>query len=483
MDPKRILLITPNPKAEWQGIMPHIGQAYLAQALWERGIEYEIIDMNLGYGIREIKRRIEGFKPDLIGVSLISFEYKRFYDLLTDLKRFAPNTGIVAGGPHVTISKEQVLRECPAIDYGIVYEGEQTLVELCEKQKPESEIKGLIYRDSGSLVYTGERELVANLDSISWPRYEGFELDRYVDEITIYSSRGCPHKCTFCANRVISPVYRPRSPKHVVDELEYWYARGRRQFNFDDDNFNFVRDRVFQICDEIERRGLRQLFLRCSNGIRADRVDREMLARMWEVGFRYLAYGVDGGNNRILEIVKKGETIESIEQAIADSCDLGYGVKLLFVVGTPYETEEDVQDKVRLAQKYPIQEVHFYNTVPFPGTELYDWVKENNLFLIDPQVYLNDASGLTQTPVFETPELSREDRVRLLSYLQDVRRQVHRNTINRTLGNHRTIGEIAGRLLTTRLVEKYFYQNVRARRAMESVRYRLALNRWGNAGN
>ncbi len=474
---KRVLLITPNPRAEWQGIMPHIGQAYIAQTLLENGIEYEVVDMNLGYGLKEIEHRIERFKPDLVGISLIAFEYKRFYQLLTDIKRFAPNVGIVAGGPHATILRQQLLEECPAIDYGVVYEGERTLTELSQGQIPVHEIKGVLYRDNGIVKYTGDREFTADLDQIPWPTYQGFELDRYVGETTIYSSRGCPHKCTFCANRIISPLYRPRSPKHVVDEMEHWYSRGRRQFNFDDDNFNHVRNRVFEICDEIERRGLKKLFLRCSNGIRADRVDREMLARMWEVGFRYIAYGVDGGNNKILEIVKKGETIESIEQAIAASCDLGYGVKLLFVVGTPYETWEDVEDKVRLAKRYPIQEVHFYNTVPFPGTELYEWVKENDLFLVDPRIYLNDTSGLTTVPVFETPELPRAERVKLFKYLGSVRRQVHRNAVRRALKNYGPLGTLASYVVINRPVEKYFYQSVLVRRAIESVRYQLAVSK------
>lgn len=473
---ERVLLVTPDPRAEWQGIMPHIGLAYLAQTLQQEGIQYDVLDMNLGYGLRDIDQRITAFRPDLVGLSLISFEYKRFYRLLSDLKKLHPSVKTVVGGPHMTILKEQVMEECPAIDYGVAYEGEATLTELCQGL-PEEQVKGLLFRSDGDVIYSGDRELVTDLDQIPWPRYEKFELDRYVRERTIYSSRGCPHKCTFCANRVISPRYRPRSPGHVVDEMEYWYERGCRQFNFDDDNFNYERERVFQICDEIERRGLRKLFLRCSNGIRADRVDRELLTRMREAGFRYIAYGVDGGNNKVLQAVKKGETIEAIEQAIADSCDLDYDVKLLFVVGTPYETREDVEDKVRLARKYPIQEVHFYNTIPFPGTELYGWVRENNLFLRDPQDYLNDASGLTTEPLFETPELSKTDRLQLFEYLAKVRAQVHRDALRRTFGGNNVLGTLLSCLLANRLVEKYFYQNVLVRRMIEHFRYRLALRK------
>ena len=472
---ERVLLVNPRFHAEWRGLTPHIGQAYLAQTLLENGIEYDVLDMNLGYKLKHLQQKIKDFRPDLIGMSLISLEYKRFYNLLSAIKSLAPTARIVVGGPHVTITREHVLGECAAIDYGVVFEGEGTLAELCRGELPEREIKGLMFRDGDDIVYTGDKEFVMDLDRIPWPRYEKFQLNKYIRERTIYSSRGCPYKCIFCPNRILSPQFRPRSPKNVVDEMEYWYSKGCRQFNFDDDNFNQIRERVFEICDEIERRGLRNLFLRCSNGIRADRVDREMLARMKEVGFSYIAFGADGGNNRILEIVKKGETIEAIEQAIKYSFELGYGVKLLFVVGTPYETREDVEDKVRIAKRYPFQEVHFYNTIPYPGTELYDWVKENNYFLKEPEDYLNDVSCLDNVPVFETPELPLRERTELLKYLGKVRQQVHKDAIARSFRRNRLIGVLMTYVLGNRLVERLFYQSIFVRRTIEGFRYKLAL--------
>ncbi len=297
----KVLLVNPAYHAEWRGVTPHIGQAYLAQTLLENGIEYDILDMNLGYKWKHLRQKIKDFQPELIGVSLISLEYKRLYALLSAIKDFDRRVRIVVGGPHVTIMRERVLEDCAAIDYGVVYEGEGTLTELCIGALPEKEIRGLMFRDGDRVVYGGDREFAANLDEVPWPRYDKFELGRYIQERTIYSSRGCPQQCTFCPNRIISPLFRARNAENVVDEIEYWYRRGYRQFNVDDDNFNQIRERVFAVCDEIERRGLTGMFLRCSNGIRADRVDREMLVRMREVGFRYIAFGVDGGNNRIAE--------------------------------------------------------------------------------------------------------------------------------------------------------------------------------------
>ncbi len=146
-------------------------------------------------------------------------------------------------------------------------------------------------------------------------------------------------------------------------------------------------------------------------------------------------------------------------------------------MGTPYETREDVEDKVRLSRRYPIQEVHFYNTIPYPGTELYDWVEENNCFIREPGDYLNDVSCLTSVPVFETPELPGKERIEVLNYLGKVRQQVHRDAVSRTFRKRKVIGVLAGYVLANRFVERLFYQSIFWRRIIEGFRYRLAISK------
>lgn len=465
----RVLLVNPPSHGEWKGLRPHIGLGYIAQYLDAHGVEHDIVDMNLGHGVNDLLRRVKEFQPDLVGMSLLTMEYRTFYDILARVKQAHPEVAVVVGGPHVTIFREQVLEECAAADYAVVHEGEHTLLELCQGVDEEL-ILGLLHRRDGSINYAGDRPFEMDLDSLPWPRYEKFELGRYISEVEIYSSRGCPHQCIFCPNRLISPVFRARSAANVIEEMTYWYERGHRQFNFDDDNFNLIRQRVLDICDGIERAGLKDIVIRCSNGIRADRCDRELLARMKEVGFRYIAFGADAGNDRMLQIVKKGETIADIERAVADATELGYDVKLLFVVGTPQETWEDVEDKVRLSRRYPIQDAHFYNIIPYPGTELFDWIRENGLFLLDPEEYLNKVSVLEHTPVFETPELPAARRLELYDYLESVRSDIHRDAARR-LYRSPIAKALAGQLAASRTFRNVFYQSFLVRRAVDSVRY------------
>jgi radical SAM superfamily enzyme YgiQ (UPF0313 family) len=473
MASQKVLLINPRFDVEWKGVTPPIGQGYLAETLQRQGVDYDVIDMNLGYSFKHLCRKIDEFQPGLVGVGMITRNYYDFYNLVSEIKSKYSQVKTIAGGPHVTIMKEQVLRECPALDYGVVHDGEDTLVELCKGEKAISEIKGLLYRSGEEIAYTGDREYVKDLDQIPWPRYEKYELGKYFKEVNIFSSRGCPRRCIFCARPVISSVYRIRSAGHVVDEIEYWYRQGYRQFKFEDDNFNLIKDRVFKICDEIEKRGLVDIRIRCSNGIRADRADRDILTRMREVGFRYLAIGVDAGNDRMLEVIKKGETMAQIENAIKNACELGYGIKLFFIFGNPSETTEDVEDMARISLKYPISEVHFNTIIPFPGTELYKWIQENGYFLQSPENFLNNATFMDIEPVFETPELPREERIRLKKYLDKVRREVQRRAVRRVFRN-KYLGYFVGIVAANSFFENLFHKNRFFRRIVEHYRYKEA---------
>ena len=474
---QRVLLISPPSSSYLGAARPPQNLGFLARALLENQIDYDILDMRLGYEYDDLQKKINMFRPDLIGVAMVSLEYKKTYNLISQIKTSNPEVKIVVGGPHVTVLQNEVLEECLAIDFGIVYEGEITLVELCQNGKSTHDIKGLLHRENGDIKYNGNRGFSKNLDDIQFPTYEKFELKKYINEMPFNSSRGCPLKCIFCPNKMITKKFRWRSAKNVVDEIEYWYKKGYRVFNYDDDNFTYFNDRVYEICDEIEKRGIVDVELRCSNGIRADRVNRQLLKRMREVGFNYIAFGVDGGNNKMLKYNKKGETIEQIEQGIKDACELGFDVKIFVITGMPHETMEDIEDSLRLALKYPIKRVLLNNPVPYPGTELYDIVKENNWFLKQPEEYLNFVSENEHVPVFETPELSKDDRVEILKRCRKIERSVTREAVKRMYKNWWILGTLAGYLFATGIMERMFFKNMVFRRIAEHIRYKQTLKK------
>lgn len=391
------------------------GIAYISEALHNAGIESKIIDMGLGYHLKDITQTINEFNPGLIGISMMSFGYKHTYQMLRATKKFYPRIPIVAGGPHISTLRGRVLEDCPDIDFGIIREGEEAIVELCRMDKPLSEIKGLMSRGSaGEIVYPGDRPFIKDLDKNGFPKYAAVELEKYPRFVNLVTSRGCPHQCIYCpVNLAIGKNFRIRGVESVVAELQHWYDKGYREFGIADDNFTMFRERVMDICEKIKKRGLTGLKISCGNGLRADCVDRELLERMKEAGFCSIAFGVEAGNDKVLNALRKGETIETIERAIKDSCKLGYKVTLFFLLGSPGETKVDVEDSVRLATKYPVSDVRFYNLIPFPNTELYEWVKNNNYFRKDPIRFISGASHWVNDPIFETPELPMRQRKKL----------------------------------------------------------------------
>ncbi|MFA6635558.1 MAG: radical SAM protein [Candidatus Omnitrophota bacterium] len=418
---KRVLLLVPGYKKshyEYAGLPA--GAGYISEALDREGIDQKIVDMRLGYSYGQLKKHINLFRPDLIGLSMMSFRHKDHYDLIGKIKTEFPDIAIAVGGPHLSTFREKALEACGAIDYGFTLEGEDAIIELCAGEKPLDEIKGLLYRKEDKIVYTGDRPFILDLDSKGFPKYGFFERDKYPNFISLVTSRGCPHSCIFCPVQLtIGKRLRVRSPGSILEEIDYWYGRGVKVFNVVDDNFTFYKDRILAICDGIKKRGYKDISFSCRNGVRADTVDREMLEAMKDIGFNYLAFGVESGSDRILEVIKKGEKLEAIENAVKEACDLGYMVTLFFIMGLPTETKEDVEKSLEFAMKYPVFDVRFYNPIPFPGTELYDWVEEKGYFDESLGDYLNSFSHWINKPVFGTPELPIDSRIQLYAEIND----------------------------------------------------------------
>lgn len=471
---QRVLLITPPIKTDLGPVRPNIGLGYLAQMLLDNNISYDVLDMLLGYSLKELKEKVDNFRPDLLGVNIFSNKYKTAYRTIESIKEYFPSMKVVVGGPHVSCVRTSVLDECPAIDYAIISEGEYPLLELCTGKNPE-QIDNLIYRQDDKVVMNNTRRYVRDLDSFHFPTYEKFEIEKYIDEKSLISSRGCPYDCTYCAVKVvIGKQVRVRGPENVVDEIEYWYKRGYKQFSFQDDNFTLLKERAFKICDEIERRGFNDIFLRCA-GARADRLDSALLGRMKKAGFKTIAMGVEAGNDKILKVLKKGENFEAIDKAVKVACELGYDVYLNFLAGSPYETFSDVKDSVNFALKYPIFYAEWANIIPYPNTELYNWLLEKGYLLKKPEEYLNDNSTTSNIPVFETPELSFKERGEILIWLKRVRNKVLRKGIIHQLKRKKVpwgLRHCMGYIASIEFFRKLIFQN-KLRRIADYVRFSL----------
>ena len=424
---KKTILLNPLYKGSHYsrgGALP-AGLGYIAEMLEERGIDYDVLDMTLGYDFEDLVDMIVDLKPDVLCVGMMTYLHEQTYGFIRRIKRTFPSIKIVVGGQHASNFREIVMQDCDEIDYVIILDGEETMSELCEG-KPLNQILGLMYREEGKIKYNGDRPFVNDLDKIPFPKYKKFEIERYAKYINVVSTRGCPDLCTFCPVKLtIGQAYRMRSAENVVEEIKYWYDNGVRSFGFVDDNFTLVKKRVFKICDLIEKNNLTDARYECPNGVRADRVSYELLKRMKDVNFTSLAFGVESADPQVLINIKKGETIETIDQAVKWSTELGFDVSLYFIIGNPGDTMKTIEKSFKFALKYPVQWVAFYSAMPFPRTELYDWVKKNSTMLMDYREYFNrEQEHWSNMPVFETPEFTEKERKVAFRRSRDVMRIV-----------------------------------------------------------
>ncbi len=428
---------------------PFVGVGYLSEYLSHNNIENNVINMNLGYSLKDLLHFIDVFNPDLIGFSMMTRFYKLNYRLINLIKS-KYKLPCVVGGPHVSTFRKKVLEDCNT-DFGIKLEGEITLIELMSGN-PLEDILGLIYRKNSQLIENPDRPFIKNLDEIPFPRFKKFELNKYRDKvISISTSRGCPYQCIYCPVKLaIGQQFRMRSAEKIFDEIIYWYNKGFRRIDFIDDNFTLKKERVIELCRLIINFNKQKLVLSCPNGVRADRIDREILNLMKKAGFMTIAFGVEGGNNKTLKTLKKGENIEEIGEKIKLACDMGFNVNLFFLIGSPGETESDVEDSFKLALKYPIVNVFFYNIVPYPQTELYEWLEKEKLLITAVDEYLNYASPFDDIPYFTTEELSNEKRIELITRSKQISKKIRKMSIRRRFRDrYGYIGQIIGLVLST----------------------------------
>jgi len=418
----KVMFVIPKqmPEPFYRSVWPHTGIAYMAAVLKQHNIKIKIVDMQIGHSFDYLFKVLNEFKPDIVGVTCYTYWYEKAYKTIDQIKSRG-NYIVVIGGPHVSAVRKEVLTETKA-DFAVKGEGEYTFLELCGAieigAKSFSGIKGLIWREGDSVAENEDRPFVEDLDALPFPAYEEFELTEYKcfedKELPIITSRGCPYNCIFCGIRLsMGRRFRARSPENVVNELEYWYKKGWNNFAFNDDCFSFDLNRAKKICDLITERRLKIKY-HLDSGIRVDRVDRELFEKMKESGCTFISFGVESGNQEILRKIRKGITLEQVVKAVDMAREAGIKTNAFFIIGHPYETFEKAMDTLRFAEKLQADYVSFSNLIPYPETDLFNWVKKNAKLLYSPEVYLNAFSCWQNSPIFETKDYTLKEREKAL---------------------------------------------------------------------
>jgi len=429
---KRILFVVTDVSASYgKALNPHLGVAMLMAYLDRYGFETDVIDLQLGYTIEDVIKKAKDFEADLIGVTMFSFDFVNTYQKINEIKK---QTGlpIVLGGAHVSTLKREVLEKTDA-DFGITRDGEVSLLELCNGVQLE-DIDSLIWRDGKKIIENELRKLNWGLDQLPFPAYEKFELKKYIHfidkRLPLETSRGCPYSCTYCDVKVsMGQAFRPRGPEHILAEFKHWYDKGFRYFEFVDDVFTMDLERAKKVCKMILDSGMKFRW-NCANGIRADRVDEELLRLMKKAGCEFLAYGLETGNPDMLKVIKKAISLEKARETFELTKKIGLKFAVNFIIGHQEETFERAMDSINFAKSIPADYVNFSNMIPYPGTEIFKWIEEQEKtgrarFIMPKEEFLKNSTTKLGLPVFETREFRYSERVRALNLGRALAKKKH----------------------------------------------------------
>jgi anaerobic magnesium-protoporphyrin IX monomethyl ester cyclase len=388
-----------------------LGLGYLAAVLEKNQYRVDVIDCDvLKLSYEEFKKELAKRQPDIVGITSTTLTYKSGLQIAKITKKACPNCLTVMGGSHVTFWDDKALQECPELDVIVRREGEYTLLELVQKvEAGESfgDVLGITYRKDGKIVRNPDRPYIEDLDLLPFPARHLWPMERlqeYEDILYLATSRGCVFWCEFCATvRMHGRKYRMRSPKNVVNELEFLHKTyGVNKFTFCDDAFTVDQARIEELCSEITDRKLK---IQWNCGTRVDMVTRELLVKMKGAGCISVWFGVESGSQQVLDAMKKGISTEQTLRVLGWVRELGLKPVPNVILGFPGETKETAWKTIKFVEKISPDEVGFYNiATPFPGTPMYDLVKENGwLKVTDFDKYD------TVTPIFETPWLSMKE--------------------------------------------------------------------------
>jgi len=391
----KITLLNPRLRTWSPNVYVPLGLGYIAASLEQAGHDVEIIDLNT-HRIRgkELQRRVTGV--EIIGITGMITEYQTLLGLADIVKAVNTEAKVILGGPLATALPQKLL-EASAADFIVLGEGEKTIVDLVSvigSDGDYSGISGIAFRDNGRINLTEPVEPIADLDTIPFPARHLLDMKRYIKDhfesfgikirgfgrirsTNLISSRGCPYNCTFCFKDMWGHKWRGRSPENNIREMELLYdAYQVNGFFFNDDTFVLDRERVLEFCRQLVEKKLKIVWY--CNG-RVNLMTREMLAAMYEAGCRGIAYGIESGNQQVLDSMKKNETLDQVREVVAWTKQAGIHVTGYFMIGMLGETRATIRETMAFARELALDFHGFSLTTPIPGTELFDSAIEAGL--------------------------------------------------------------------------------------------------------
>ncbi|MFA5319831.1 MAG: radical SAM protein [Candidatus Omnitrophota bacterium] len=386
---RKILLINaPSSRKEFISVLPPLGVLSLAAFLKRAGIKAAVADFNADRRWREnlhtIMRRE---RPDVVGISSNFSNLRETLEIAGSVKSFSSAVSVVAGGPHPSIAPEEYSSDF--IDYIIPYEAELPLLDFFSSSDSSEVAQAISARrtDLHTAVANVKRNPVEDLDSLPFPAYDMVDLKRYVGSIyksrplaSIVTSRGCPYKCIFCSQAVFERRWRAFSADYVVEQMRWMTADlGIKEILIEDDNFTYDTGRVFKICELILAKGIK-IRWQLSNGVRADKLNKDLLRLMKRAGCWKISIAPEVGDEESLKALCKGMDMEHFIRAAEWCKELKIEFFCFFLMGFPFQTEKNMENTIRFALRLDPLMIDLNKIVPFPGTAYFSKFPDRKIY-------------------------------------------------------------------------------------------------------
>jgi|YelNatPaOPRAMG01_1025707.scaffolds.fasta_scaffold34348_2 anaerobic magnesium-protoporphyrin IX monomethyl ester cyclase len=368
----KIALVNPGKDLRF-AIQEPLSLGFLASFLEKNNVEVKIIDELAG---DNVEKEIIDFSPQAVGITATTPLVNRAYEIAEFCRRKDILT--IMGGPHVSVLPQEALRFADIIVKG---EGEQALLEIVKNIVDKNRIVSADYIKDLDIIPIPARHLMRmefylyTRDRLRYTHLYFVPLHMRV--ASILTGRGCPYRCIFCHNSWRNTPYRFNRPERVIFEIEELIRRYKIQaLFFIEDTLFANKERLIKICQLMKKEKIRIIW---GANARVNEIDEEILKMVKEAGCRQITFGFESGSQRILDILKKGITVQQSREAIMLCRKFGIIPQGTFIIGNPTETIEDIYLTEKFIKDNPISGVGVLFSTPFPGTELWDWCKKNNL--------------------------------------------------------------------------------------------------------
>jgi anaerobic magnesium-protoporphyrin IX monomethyl ester cyclase len=427
----------------WTTVWPPLSLAESAAVLREAGFQVLAADApSQGWGVPEFLKQLKQVRPELVVLATSTPSFPQDIETIREIRQILPETIIAAFGIHVSVLPDECFSAAPALDAIIRGEPEYSIKSLAEMvsqlppcylqggikggsslsegshsgvssggaTNPIPSIPGISIRRNGTIEHGPDREFIIDLDSLPFPAWDLFPIQEYRlpfigrPFLLVTTARGCPYPCTFCvAKSYYGQKVRRRSPERIVEEIRWIIKQFNvRDFFFWSESTTLGKEPMLALCEKVRTLTPKIQWV-CNS--RVDHVDDELLRTMRAAGCWMLSFGVESGDQGILDRSQKKQTVEQTREAVALAKKHRFQVAGHFVLGLPGETSETLNNTLKLALELDLDYAQFYCAAPWPGSDLYQEATQEGWLLNHDWCSFDQSHAILNYPHLSVQEI------------------------------------------------------------------------------